>query len=359
MEEFIERVSDIAGSPVIHKRWQRKYRQLFNFSLVLFLLLSFSALSTAQENKVSRLEFLTLVFERVYNRHLTEMDAVNSGLLDFFDDGSYHLDWPVSRGMTAEAFFRLSLQSGTAAKLPRAFADIGADSSFRQPLKVVGGAFLPLRKGNFDPNYLIDRKGIIHALKVLIDKGVLKQEDRSDMPIVRFADPFVSTSQNDNPDSLSPVKPELGFSQKPATSNLYRASTYKRLADADAMVTSGQINPQMMSSIEDASNAMADVEIIVTRLGGNVMEMTSTYPSNPDDERLLRVGLSEIESVLDAVVKRFEYSQLQLSTVVPVDPDQIKLCDNLNNKFDELNRQIKTLRQRIASRLAEPGDKHD
>ncbi len=99
---------------------------------------------------------------------------------------------------------------------------------------------------------------------------------------------------------------------------------------------------------------MADVEVLFKRLGGSIMEMTSTYPSNPDDEQVLREGLTEIEAVLNTVLNRFEYSKLQLTTVMPVDPDQVKKCDLLNKQLVENLEQVRLLRKRIATRLAEP-----
>lgn len=355
MEELIERVSDIAKSPVIRKIWHLLYRQVFRFSLVISLVFILFA-ADAQDSKVSRYSFLSAVFERVYNRKITEIEAVNSGLMDLFDDGSYHLDWPVSRGMAATTLYRLAIQGGNAAKLPRAFSDINGDSSFNRPLQTVGGAFLPLKKGRFDPNYLLDRQTIFHALKVLLENGVLKQEDRADMQVVKMYDPIETASATVTAieDTLNSIKPELGFKEQQSSDGLYKAATYKRLANAEPRVTAGQIDPQMMSSIEDAGAAMADVEGILTRLGGSVMEMTETYPSNPDDETVLRQGLAQIENVLSAVLNRFEYSKQQLSTVMPVDPDQVKKCDELNSKLVTHIAQVGVLKKRIALRLAEP-----
>ena len=83
-----------------------------------------TGIAEAQDERISRYEFVSAVYERVYNRKLTELEVVNSGLIDAFDDGSFHLEFSISRGMAVEALYRLSLQAGTAARLPRAFADI-------------------------------------------------------------------------------------------------------------------------------------------------------------------------------------------------------------------------------------------
>lgn len=377
MEELIERVSDIEGSPVIRKIWQNIYRQVLVVCLACCMFLT-AARSEAQEERISRYEFVSAVYERVYNRKLTELETVNSGLIDAFDDGSYHLEFSISRGMAVEALYRLSIQSGTAARLPRAFADITPDSIFCKPLETVGGAFLPLKRGRFEPNHLMNRQVLFHAVKTLIDKGVLKQEDRSEMKILPVFEPVKTASAGPAVDisdsSVAPsadstglasatdslqqqihaISPELGFKERPVADGQYNAAAYSRIAKADARVAPQQMNPQTMSSIEDASSAMADVIALFERLGGSIMEMTSTYPSNPDDEQILRSGLAKIEAVLDMVVNRFEYSRLQLSAVIPVDPGQVKKCEQLNRQLESSMEQAKLLKKRIAARLAEP-----
>jgi len=381
MEELIERVSDIEGSPVIRKIWQNTYRQVLIVCLACCMFLT-AARSEAQEERISRHEFVSAVYERVYNRKLTELETVNSGLIDAFDDGSYHLEFSISRGMAVEALYRLSIQSGTAARLPRAFADIAPDSIFFRPLETVGGAFLPLKRGRFEPNHLMNRQVLFHAVKTLIDKGVLKQEDRSEMKILPVFEPVKTVSAGPAVDistasaasaavssadsaglasaadsiqqQIHAISPELGFKERPVADGQYNAAAYSRIAKADARVAPQQMNPQTMSSIEDASSAMADVTALFERLGGSIMEMTSTYPSNPDDEQILRSGLAKIEAVLDMVMNRFEYSRLQLTTVIPVDPGQVKKCEQLNRQLESSMEQAKLLKKRIAARLAEP-----
>ncbi|MDD3147217.1 MAG: hypothetical protein PHD82_07945, partial [Candidatus Riflebacteria bacterium] len=352
------------------KIWQSIYRQILIVCLACCVFLPSGAVE-AQDERISRYEFVSAVYERTYNRKLTELETVNSGLLDPFDDGSYHLDFSISRGMAVEALYRLSIQAGTAARLPRAFADITPDSIFRKPLETVGGAFLPLKRGRFEPNHLITRQTLFHAVKTLIDKGVLKQEDRYSMKILPVFEPVISASTKitaDSPaisaedgvksdtgeDKLYAINPELGFQERRAADGQYKAAAYERIARADSRVSFQQMNPQTMASIEDAANAMADVEKLFARLGGSIMEMTSTYPSNPDDEQILRSGLAEIEGVLDMVLNRFEYSKLQLGTVMPVDPGQVKKCDQLNSQLEKNLEQAKMLKKRIGTRLAEP-----
>lgn len=354
MEEFNERVSVIGKSPVILKIWHFSYRHVFRNALVLLLIALSSALA-AQDDKVTRLQLISAIYERVYNRQVTELEAINTGLLDAYEDGKFHLDWPVSRGMTAEAFYRLSVQSGSAARLPRAFADIDPGSSFRKPLEIVGGAFLPRQRGNFDPNHMLSRKDLFRGLQVLIEKGVIKQEDRFAMQIEIINRPVESLASAARVmEEADSIRPALGFEQRETNSEAFKQSAYKRFAKADRQVAAEQMNPQVMASVEDAIAAMGDVESILTSLGGSVLEMTGTYPSNAGDERALREGLAQIEGVLKTIVDRFEYSKMQLGTVMPVNSDQIKKCADLDIRLNQTIEQAEILRKRIAARLAEP-----
>ena len=356
MEEFNERVSVIGKSPVILKIWQFNYRQLLCFLLVLSIF-AITSTAMAQEDKVTRYQFVSAIYERIYNRQVSELEAINTGLIDAYEDGKYHLEWPMSRGMAAHAFLRLNQQAGSLARAPRAFADIGGESSFKRVLEVVGAAFLPQQRGNFNANHMLSRKDLFRAIQIMIEKNLVKQEDRYGMEI-----PVVTRPVEDDPDAalrqklnlIDPIRPELGFEERNSEREKFKQEAYRRLTRADEQVTVDQLNPQAMSSVEDAAGAMGDVEDILKNLGGSVLEMTGTYPSNPDDERALRQGLSKIEEVLKTIVERFKYSRLQLNTIMPVDPDQIRKCADLEVRFKETIEQAETLRRRIAGRLAEP-----
>lgn len=361
MEEFNERVSDIVRSPVI-QIWQFTYRQVLCCGLAL-LLMAISTASMAQDDRVTRYSLISAIYERIYNRQITELEAINTGLLDPYADGKFHLEWPVSRGMAAEAFFRLSVQSGTAAKLPRAFADISNNSPFKKVLDAVGGSFLPQNRGNFEPNHMYTRPNLFRGIKILVEKGVVKQEDRYEMDIEIINNPVETvTATTEAVDvgaagedfSTVAVHPDLGFDHRNTNEEKFKQDAYKRFSRADRQVAFEQMNPQVMASVDDATDAMADVDGIMKSLGGSVLEMTSTYPSNPDDEKALRTGLANIEGVLKSITDRFEYSKLQLSTVMPVDPNQIKKCADLELRMNNTIEEAGLLRKRISSRLAEP-----
>ncbi|MEW6708490.1 MAG: hypothetical protein AB1403_01600 [Candidatus Riflebacteria bacterium] len=372
MEEFSERVSVIGKSPVILKIWHFSYRQLLSSVLVL-LLIAPASWAGPEEEKVSRFQLVSAIYERVYNRQVSELEAINTGLLDAYDDGRFHLEWPVSRGMAAQAFYRLHVQSGTAARLPRAFADIGNDSSFKNMLEIVGGAFMPMKRGNFEANHMLTRRDLFRGLQILVAQGVVKQEDRYGMKIEIINQPVESVpvvasesapvDENGEPvvenGEIDAIRPALGFEQRSSEREDFKKDAYRRFADASQLVEPEQVNPQSMASVEDAASAMADVEKIMSGLGGSVLEMTSTYPSNPDDENALRKGLAEIEAVLKSIVDRFDYSRLQLSTVMPANPDQIRKCAELDVKLKETIDQAEILRKRIAGRLAEPAKGED
>jgi hypothetical protein len=353
MEEFNERVSDIVKSPVI-QIWQFSYRQVFLFGLVL-IMLGLSSASIAQDDRVTRYNLVSAIYERVFNRQVTELEAINTGLIDAYEDGKFHLDWPVSRGMAAEAFYRLNIQTGSAARSPRAFADIDAESPFHKVLSVVGGAFLPQRRGNFDPNHILSRKDLFRGIQILIEKGVVKQEDRYGIEIDIVNQPVETVASVALAiEEIAAIRPELGFEERRDDLQKFKVDAYKRIARADRQVTREQLDPQVMASVEDATQAMGDVEELLESLGGSVLEMTATYPSNPDDEAVLRQGLAKIEGLLKTIVDRFKNSKLQLDTVMPVNPVEIEKCAALKVRLDKSVDEANLLRKRIAGRLSEP-----
>ncbi len=355
MGVFNERVSDILESPVICEIWHCSYRQFAVLCLAIFFLTT-NLLPANAEDKITRLTFMESIYERVFNKNLTEIEAINSGLLEKFDDKQHHLDWPVSRGMAAEAFYKLSLQTGAGNKLPRAFADIKPGNKFSKPLSVVGGAFLPQRSGKFNPNHLLERKDMFHAIRILVEKNVIKQMDRSEVRFDLTEDP-----KNDGIDELLRPDREIEFNPKSEYIGVdneaidFSAETTQRIARVENRLSAGQINPQIMSNIEEATEAMEKVEKLMHSLGGSVMELSAAYPKNKDDERDLRHALAKIEAILNGIMDRFEYSQLQLKAVTPVDPDQIRKCGILKIRIDKNLDEAKSLRNRITKRLSEKG----
>jgi hypothetical protein len=355
MEEFNERVSDIFKSPVIQKIWQLKYRQILGIVLILFELMSVTALR-ADNTGVSRLFLVSSLYERVYNRQITELEAINTGLLEAYEDGQFHLEWPVSRGMAAEAFYNFSRQSDTSSVFPRAFADIDNNSKYKKILEVVGGAFMPRRRGRFDPNHVLSRKDLFKAINKLIDRGVFLQQDRYAMEIEVIKKPvsLIASATGAIDLDTDEIGLQPGFNKAHDFKQNFAQDARNRFAEANNRVPSEQINPQTMASIEEASLAMNDVDEILTSLGGSVLEMTSTYPSNPDDERVLRDGLAKIEGVLSMIIDRFKYAKAQLNTVMPMNPEQIKKYTNLEKRLNQSLEQAKILHKRIAARLSEP-----
>jgi hypothetical protein len=155
-------------------------------------------------------------------------------------------------------------------------------------------------------------------------------------------------------EEIAAIRPELGFEERRDDLQKFKVDAYKRIARADRQVTREQLDPQVMASVEDATQAMGDVEKLLESLGGSVLEMTATYPSNPDDEAILRQGLAKIEGLLKTIVDRFKNSKLQLDTVMPVNPVEIEKCAALKVRLDKSVDEANLLRKRIAGRLSEP-----
>lgn len=355
MEELIERVSVITKSPVISKLWQNSYRQAALVCLV-FCVFFICAPANARQDRVNRHQLVSAIYERVYNKRITEVEAVESGLIEPYEDGSYKLDLSASRAMAAQAFYRLAIQQGTTAVVPRAFADIHEASPHYNALRVVGAAFMPDRNGRMRPNDMLLRRDIFHAVTVLLDKKVIRQQDLFDRPAERISVPVLERLENEaqqvaKNSSVADIKayrPDLDPDQN------YVKRSHARVARVDPLVSAQQMNPQLMVSINEASNAMDDVEQLLESMGANVLDMASTYPTAAEDENDLRRALSKIDGVLSVLVTRFEYSKLQLSTVTFVDPDQMHKSAVLDERIKNNLEQAELLRRRIALRLAEP-----
>ncbi|MGM0601082.1 MAG: hypothetical protein ACQETH_14835 [Candidatus Rifleibacteriota bacterium] len=354
MEEFKERVSDILKSPVMQIIWQFRYRQILCFALVL-VLTGTTGLMAAGSDRITRYELIKVIYERFFNRQITEIEAINTGLLNSYADEGFHLEWPVSRGMAAQAFYRLWQQTGSSAKMPRAFADIDKSSNLKNALNVVGGAFLPQNRGNFNPNHVLTRKSLFRSIKVLIEKEIIKQQDRFNMKIDIIEQPVAGTplkaSASQQIKSYA-IRPNLGFAEKD-TADSHRKNLFNKFDFIQENLENEQLDPQVLASINDAVNAMSDVEQILERLGGSVLEMTAASPSSAEDEQALREGLAKIEGVLKSIADKFIHARLQLKTLNPVNPENIDRCAKLDQRMEQTISEAGILQKRIQARLAQ------
>ena len=69
--------------------------------------------AAAENERISRFEFVSAVYERVYNRKLTELEVVNSGLIDAFGTNHQTFNPTFAPGSSGEAW-------ASAARLVRA-----------------------------------------------------------------------------------------------------------------------------------------------------------------------------------------------------------------------------------------------
>ncbi|MDD3377276.1 MAG: hypothetical protein PHF08_07460 [Candidatus Riflebacteria bacterium] len=352
MEELIERVSDIIMSPVIRRNiWHFLHRQKGLISLVCFILMLFSApLAADSPDRVSRLNFIAYVYGELYDYCPLVEEVHKLGLLEAFPDGKMHLEWPITRGIAAEALYRVSIQSGSGGKMPRAFADIPDDSPYLKALKVVGGAFLPRNRGRFEPDKLLSETHLKHAVSVLLSNRVIVKEAGKRIEMVP-----VFVSEKDEYADIEPLHPPIGFSEKPGSNFGYINDALAKIDVVNEMsVATQQMNPQSLSDIRSAVKAMEEVQTLFKKFGASVLELTAINVKFPGDDKALRNALSQFNNMLSDFVIRFNYCKDQLSRVTLVDPDIIKKCDILNSEIDESLRQIKILRKRISDRMSQP-----
>lgn len=349
MEELIERISDIIISPVICRDiWQFLHRQKRIICLACFIILTFvSPLSGAQKEKISRFDFVNYVYGQLFGLQPSAEEIKRLGILDSFPDGEFHLDWPITRGIAAESFYRISVQLASEIKIPRAFADIPNDSPFAMALSVVGGGFIPRNMGRFEPDKLLVENHLKHAFSVLESKKVLSKDIGKKIDFITVYEPLKNEY-----DLIESISPELGFSDKPGTNFDYINETlYKIGTINDMSIATQQMNPQNISDIRNAAKEMEEVQKLFKKFGGSILDLTSIESVLPNDEKILRNALSQFNNMLRDFIIRFEYCKEQLSRVTLVDPELIKKCDILNTEIIESLKQIRILRKRINERL--------
>lgn len=350
MDEPIGHVSDIMRSPVIRKIRHCQYRQLYLFCLVISLFFLGKAINASNVG-ISRYEFVSIVYERLFKQNITKEEIIKTGLLDQYSDGNYNLDWPVTRGVAAKALYRLSIQKGNKTKLPRAFADIDSTSDYSKPLEIVGGVFLPKSRGRFDSDSLLESVTLFRAINTIIAKKILKVVSPSDMPIITISEPVNSEKEYHKP-RLEPFMRPSGFMEYPNKKLVQKNNFWEKAYDNKLPFTPNQINPMAMSNIDNAIKAVEDAEIILKQLGGSIIEMSDIYLENNNDEMALKKGFAQIDAILNTIRERFNYSKVQLRILIPVEPRQIMKCEQLDEHIDKQLMKIELLQKQIAIRLA-------
>lgn len=356
MEGLIERVSVITKSPVNTIVSQNNYRQCALLFLVIMCFITIVPTKASAE-RLSRFEMISMLYEKVYSHVISEIEATESGLLEQYDDGAYHLDLPATRGMAAIALYRMWQYQGAHAIAPRAFSDIDDFSSYKVALGKVGGGFMPDRRGRFLPENMVNRRDIFHAVTILVDRNVISKSKILPLKDRKIADSLdqklweaqvKAVKEKDIP----AIEPSMEFVRATDSSVVSSKQTLSRVRKADRLVGTQQLNPQSISNLGEASRNLDEVEEILQSLGGNIMEISNTYPQNPYDDREIRKALVQMNEVLNALIERFEYSLFQLRKSLPVSPKQVKLTTDLNLRLRENISKATSLRKVIADRLS-------
>lgn len=350
MEELIERISDIIKSPVICNIWHFSNRHKRLIALVsLIALLLVSPAMALEQDKVSRLEFIQHLYQELFETDIQGEEIKKLGLLDVFPDADLHLEWPITRGIAADALYRIHQQQGTLKKLPRAFADITENSPFYRPANTIGGAFLARNKGRLEPDKLLTKVHLKHCISVLKIKEIFTPKEKqlyelSTQPI----------TQN-KAFQIEPIYPDLGFHQTPNTNLEYTQRALSKIENINSMsIATQQLNSQEISDIRKATEAMREVKELLHKFGASIFELTTLKTNIPSDDKAIRKALMQFDTMLKDVITRFEYCKLQLSKVTPISPELIKKCDILNSEIREYTGQIKILKKHIAERLKMP-----
>ena len=340
-------------SPVIYSKiWQKKYRQIKLLCLVCFVifpatLLSFDRSFLQNQDKVTRHEFIYGIYTELFSEIPDEETVRKMGILDPFQDNQMHMDWPITRGIAADAFYRISIQTSAVNKMPRAFADIPDYSELNKVLAVVGGAFLPRNQGKFEPDKLLTPRHFQHAVTLLIKKEILNPSKNAKLETL----PVYQSNQAKFA-NIKPVYPKLGFNDKPHSNDSFIANNLKNLQKVNELnISAQQMNPQTVSNINEAIIAMREVKQYMQKFGGSVLELTELNITDENDELALIDVLKQFNQMLTDFESRFELCREQLERVTIVDPKQIQKSATINDELNESLNEIKILRKRIRERL--------
>lgn len=353
IEGLMDRVSDITMSPVILRDiWQNFYRQIRLICLVCFAFFPIVSFGydrsfLSNQDKVTRSEFIYGVYTELFSEVPNEETVKKLGILDPFQDNQMHMDWPITRGIAADAFYRISLQTASINKLPRAFADIPEYSELAKILEVVGGAFLPRNQGKFEPDKLLTPRHFQHAVSLLIRKEIIKPAKSVQLDSLPVYQSTQSKFAN-----IKPIKPELGFNEKPHSNYKFVTNSLNNIEKINNMkISSQQMNPQEVSNINEALQAMQEARTYLEKFGSSVFELTELEVTNEGDELALSDTLKQFSQMLSDFEFRFKLCKEQLERVTIVDPKQIQKCSLLNDGLNEGLNEIKILQKKIRERL--------
>ena len=312
-----------------------------------FLLIQFVQPCLA-DTTISGFDFLEKVFRELLGRNLTELDAMQSQLLDNYPDGKYHLDWPISRGYAAKLLFRIMKSVKNVRATPGFFPDVELSSTLYPVLALVGGAFPPQEKKRFGVDALLTQadadKMIENLVKLFPEK-------------IEFSEPFLEKIGRPMNLAVSGKHFDQMFRfsgyddpSKPSTQDS-SASETKRIDKLLSFVPPAQFSPQSTFDLRQTVESMDEVETHLESLEMTVFELVEWQPADNPEIREIKDSLKSIQAVIGPQLEKLRFASAQLGAALFTDSDSIRVSDVLKKRVRFGYSRLFRLNQRIQNRL--------
>jgi len=302
----------------------------------------------------TRLFLLEATYKCFLEKNISEVEAVQSGLLDPYPDGRIHLDWPLTRGVAIRALALFLSQNGNFTSLPGEFSDLIASSSLMSAVMMIGGAFQHKEGKKFCPDSLLTED----ELNLVIDNLKRNYRPSSCMQFQPTSNQSVTGSAPEKLEKYFPSEfvfpKEYQYNDQTAEGEV-STSDVGRLTRLKKFLPRNQLSPTSGFDLTVAFEGIKETEGLLDSLEMTIYELTTVTVDDHAQENKIREALSEIRKVMTTIAEKLKYSQMQLSAALLVDPESIHMAADVKLRVANCLLRAVKLSKRIEERL---GEKH-
>lgn len=298
----------------------------------MFLPFYLICISAQSSEVISRLTFAEMTYKSFFGKKISEIEIMNADLFEPYQDGHFHLDWPMSRGVAVNSLARL-LAKFEHEYLPGKFTDIPAGTVLYEILEKFGGAFPPDSAGRFNPDSLLTKGELQYAIETVSELLL----------------PHLQASERQIPETVYEYRPDNKFIEKCDSDELDRI---RRMASA---VPRDQMSPQNAFSlttieegIKESVNALDSIEPIV-------FDLTALDNLDEEHDKEVTAFLTTLRDTLSGLLAKLNYSMMQIGAAVFVDPQSIDISEKVKLSIKENIDRIERLNNHIDSILQNKG----
>ena len=353
--EGCSRMSDISSAPGSLGVTRSGYRLAPSVLLALlsglWLIVGLPGVQGAS-TRVSRMMLLESAGKLLGGRPMTESEALQSGFIEPYSDGKFHLDWPLSRGMAACILSRMAQRAGVTASFPISFSDIATGSVLSQALSVVGKAFHTRPSNRFGADQVFSPDDLEFAMSSIASLTLLSPG--SGTPPIAAS---LVASENVPASFVAGTRFDPGFPRRdmsPASSTLGSAlgSDVDRLERLTLFVPSDQLGPQNAFDLVAAGEGVSDMEAALDSFELTIYDVTLAEPQDETLQSEVRDFLSEMRKTLHDVAEKLRSSRLQLEAALLIDPESIRQCAELRTRIGAALFRLERLSERVEERMS-------